>query len=475
MLNKKSGFALFFTVILVSLIVLAITTFLLIATNDLRTVNKIANSTCAYYLADAGISDAFMVIRNSPSLTGPGTFDLPSSGSTSYSIGPGRTGIYQVHVQYGASPVYTITSTGIYKGTTKKLQLCINSASFSRWAYATNVEYIPAGVYPWYSGGLNPGIIESYWVTGNLVVGPFNTNEKLYIAGNPVFNGPVSQVYPAVKYYDGGPPLDNPNFVQGLTLNAPAVTMPTPSTRNNIYNAAGANAIAGVGDLLLDGTDPNIDPVTHSINSSTTIILYNNGTMDVTNYARGWGVTKAGIYTPPQNVAITSTNGAIFVYNGNVKVQGTLNGQLTIGCDNNIYTPGSIIYHDTSPGNPNLASTDMLGLVAQQNVIIPNSAPNDIEIDGYIVALTGSFYLENCWTCPLKGYLVQFGGVMTGWSATVFGCFSGAGIVVRGYTQEQFYDARLLDAVPKWFTLAQDLSSPGRMTYSKASFHEVQP
>ena len=470
MINKKSGFALVFTMILVSLIVLAITTFLLIATNDLIMVNKIVNSTCAYYLADAGISDAFMVIRNSPSLTGPGSFDMSSS-SYSIDLAGTRTGSYQVRVQYGTSPTYTITSTGTYKGTTKRLQLCINGASFSRWAYATNVEYIPAGVYPWYSGGLNPATIESYWVTGNIVVGPFNTNEKLYIAGNPVFNGPVSQVGSAVQYWDGGPPIDNPNFVQGLTLNAPAVNMPTPDTRNNIYNAAN-NALAG--GLLLNGADTNVDSITHHTNGSTSITLLNNGTMDVTNRASLWGVTVDGVYYSPHNMPIPP-NGAIFVYNGDVKVQGILVGQLTIGCDNNIYTPSSIIYHDTSPGSPNPASTDMLGLVAQQNVIIPNSAPNNIEIDGYIVALNGSFYLENVWTCPLKGYLVQFGGVMTGWSATVFGCFSGAGVVVQGYTQQQFYDARLQNSVPLWFTLARDSSTPSRITYSKISFHEVQP
>ena len=83
--------------------------------------------------------------------------------------------------------------------------------------------------------------------------------------------------------------------------------------------------------------------------------------------------------------------------------------------------------------------------------------PGNKEVDGYIVALNGSFYLENMTAVPgVLGNLVQYGGVMAQWSATVFGCFSGAGALQFGYLQIPYYDSRLADLIPPCFTAAQD-------------------
>ena len=456
MTNKKNGFALAFSVILVSLIMLGVTTFLLIATNDLVISKRISNSIKAYYIADAGLANAFMHIRNP--LNALGSFNLDNA---NYPVGPGLTGGYHVDANYTGYANYTITSTGTYKGSVKKLELMISGVSSARWAYATNEEDIPPGVYPAPGGGLL-GQCDSYWVTNNILTGPFNTNTKLYIAGDPVFNGPVTQARTTIQYWNNGSPTnvangggtttDRPQFNGGLTLGSPAVNLPT-NTKGTIYN--GANQPDG---LKLDGADLATG------NKSTTIVLKANGTMDVTNVARGW--TNQNMLLP--------ANGAIFVEHGDVQVNGVLNGQLTIGCDNNIWVNNSIIYHDTSPAAPNPASHDILGLVAQGSVIIPNSAPYNMEVDGSIVAMNGSFYIENCWTCPLKGNLILFGGTMTSWSCTVFGTFTGSGTLASGYNQLQFYDARLQNLVPLFYPLAVDDPITNRPTFTRSSFRELK-
>jgi hypothetical protein len=458
MTNKRDGFALAFSVVFTALIMLSVTTFLLIATNDLVMSKKSADITKAYYLADAGLANAFMYIRNPANAAGSFTLS-----NVAYPVGPSLTGSYQVNATYTGYANYTIVSTGVYRGATKKLELKISGVSFSRWAYTTNKEYIPSNVYPAPGGGLL-GRTNSYWITGNIVTGPINTNANLYIAGNPVFNGPVTQYSPTITYYNnghptsiangGGTPTDQPRFNQGLTLSAPKVTIPNQALNTSaLYEAAGQS-----GGLMLNGADAA------SGNKSTSIVLNSNGTMTVTNVVRNW-VNE----TMP-----LPANGAIFVINGDVKVQGILNGQLTIGCNNNIWINGSIIYHDTSPANPNLASNDLLGLMAQKNVIIPNNAPTNMEVDGSIVAVNGSFYIENCWTAPLKGNLVLFGGTMTDWSATVFGTFTGSGQLATGYNQLQFYDSRLQTLVPLYYPLAVDGAADPRPTFTRSSFKELK-
>ena len=58
----------------------------------------------------------------------------------------------------------------------------------------------------------------------------------------------------------------------------------------------------------------------------------------------------------------------------------------------------------------------------------------------------------------MKGNLIQYGGVMAQWSATVFGCFDGAGVLQFGYLQIPYYDDRLTSLVPPCFTPAKDFN-----------------
>ena len=53
---------------------------------------------------------------------------------------------------------------------------------------------------------------------------------------------------------------------------------------------------------------------------------------------------------------------------GNVTVRGTVSGQLTVAADQNIYLSGNVAYNNDPRTDP--VSTDMVGLVANQNITV---------------------------------------------------------------------------------------------------------
>jgi len=254
------------------------------------------------------------------------------------------------------------------------------------------------------------------WFTSrDYLQGPVHSNDRLNIAYNPVFDGPVSSAASSVAYYNGGPPNDNPAFNQGLTLNATPVQLPLSVTP--------LRTAAASGGLWLEG--------------NTTIAMQADGSMLVTNPARGW--------VNQQTAA--PANGAVFVNQGNLTVSGTVKGQMTLGTSNDIIIANNIQYAQNPATNP--ASTDMLGLVAEQNVVVSQNAPYDLTIHASVMALNESFTVEKWWVGPAKGTLDVLGGIIQYRRGPV-GTFSGSN-KVSGYSKHYVYDKRLQAMTPPFY------------------------
>ena len=320
--KHKKGFVLVTSVTMLMFVILFSGAYFQSASSGLTQATTAADTKRAYCIANAGMTDAFVQLRDYSSP--PSSFTVSNN---SYPTG-GRTGSYSATVLQSQldSSMFTITSTGTYNNAGKTLVLTVKKTVVSMYAYASNSEIDP--VY----GPL-------WWITGMLTVGPVFTNGQLNIYGNPIFDGPVSQVAPAINYYHGGPPGDNPDFQHGLSLNAPPQAVFNNTIINNISAAASAP-----GGLFLTG--------------NSTIAFNANGTMNVTNSARGWN---------NRNMAMPS-NEAIFVQNGTATVKGTVNGQVTVGTNRDVFIRGHLMYNSDPRNNP--ASTDLLSLVAQQNITV---------------------------------------------------------------------------------------------------------
>ena len=430
MKNKNNqGFLLTLVIIYTFLIIAFLGAFLVIVAGGLKQANKATESTRAYYVADAGLADAFMQLRAAAAF--PAAFNVGTANNpVSYPVGPNNlNGSYAVSVTPdGATwPTYTLASQGTFGNTKKTLTLRVKVTSYARWNYLSVTEISPTWGTLW-------------WVTGMYSEGPIHTNGQFNIWGSPIYNGPASQVSSTINYGNGGPPADNPNFQDGITLNASPIDFPTTDLLNSVQN--GAAQAQGI-----------------SLTGNTTVSLVSDGTMKVTNSAKGWNAKSMAI----------PANGALYVGNGDVTVQGTLKGQLTIATNKNVWINGNIRYNTDPRTNP--ASTDLLGLVANTNVTVTQSAPNNLEIDAYIVALNGAFQLENFSTGGFQGDMVQFGGLMNKYCGPT-GVMDSHGNIIDGYNQLQYYDTRLQNIMPRWFTAAKD-STNGRILYSKIDLKET--
>ena len=97
---------------------------------------------------------------------------------------------------------------------------------------------------------------------------------------------------------------------------------------------------------------------------------------------------------------------------GNVTVQGTVSGQLTVAADQNIYISGNVAYNNDPRTDP--SSTDMLGLVANQNITV---------IEASAMANNGNLH----WKCLLSWwpYKDHFKWIMVGLHGKLYHCGHG--------------------------------------------------
>ena len=98
-------------------------------------------------------------------------------------------------------------------------------------------------------------------------VGSVRTNGTLNICGNPIFDGTTTQSGAGINYWRGGPSNDNPDFVNGLTVSAPSLTLSSATMLASIQ-------VSAAGGLILSG--------------DATINFNGDGTLNVSNVAKGW-------------------------------------------------------------------------------------------------------------------------------------------------------------------------------------------
>lgn len=385
-----------------------------------KTTNTFKRQAQATDIAEAGLDRALIWIRAQP--TPPGNATNPWGGAQS--LGNPAIGNYSVAItdlgSPGGSPSvkrYRVTSTGTAGGITQTLTNYLQTDNYARYIWFTDREQFGAtNVWFWDQDTLN---------------GPTHTNGHFNIKGTPTFNGEVRSVDDYIRYYNNGSninssnlsnsPFDLPDFQSTVTLGAEATNMPTQALSLRAASTA-------AGGLRLTG--------------NTTVVLNSNGTMNVTNAGRGWA---------NQNMALP-TNGALFVNTGTLTISGTLNGRLTAGASRDIIIPNNILYANDPRINP--ASTDTLGLISEEDIMINSTAPNNLEIDASLMALNTSFMLQNWWVGPPKGTLTVFGGIIQDQRGPV-GTFSGT-TKVSGYSKNYNYDQRLLNSPPPFVPTTGD-------------------
>lgn len=289
-------------------------------------------------------------------------------------------------------------------------RMVVQTESFAQYAYFTNSER------SWPNG------LQVYFITGDKIEGPTHTNGQFSMYGRPVFEGSVSSVASSINYW-GGSQVTQPVFKEAPKLGVPAKIYPTEFPDSVVQAARD-------GGMVLRG--------------DSSVTLLPNGTMQVTNAQQG--MTNQVMPLP--------ANGVLYVDGGALALKGTLKGQMTVGASADIRVVDSVTYADDP--RVNSQSKDVLGIVAGGNVVIPREAPNDLRIDGSIMAVNRSFANEGWMDQPPKGTLSVYGGIIQA-NRGIMGSFNGNnGTKLSGYTKDYHYDPRLQSMNPPFFPTTGD-------------------
>jgi hypothetical protein len=158
-----------------------------------------------------------------------------------------------------------------------------------------------------------------------------------------------------------------------------------------------------------------------------------------------WGTSGSYTYKLASSFAPT---GVIYGNGVNMHIKGNVKGRYTVGANKTSFG-GSVYIEDnlTYNTNPktNSASTDMLGIVAKDSIIISDvtysPAHSNITIQAAMYAETGSFTADNYDTESPKGAIFLYGGI-TQLSRGAVATTSGT-TIKTGYAKSYSYDPRL--------------------------------
>ncbi len=300
-----------------------------------------------------------------------------------------------------------IVSTGTYHGLTSTVTVTLSPSKFSKFAYYSVSE-----------GGT------IWWTGSDTVWGPFHTQDYLRAAYHPVFYGKASSLKSLVYYNKKS--SDKPYFLGGYESGV-SLPMPTGAV-DNMESAADA------GGLKFTGQD-------------TVYMCFVN---DSLKYKYSYGASYTAVYLPD-----ASPNGMIFAKNSIVRLSGTVKGQYTVACNNttsgkgSIYLDDNIVYNKDPRQYPN--SIDMLGICAENNVLITNNSANnsDINIHASVYTEKGGFGADQYNTRPVSGNINLLGGIIQNTRQAV-GTFSGSSIN-HGFAKRYKYDDRFMLASPPFF------------------------
>jgi len=320
-----------------------------------------------------------------------------------------------------------LVSSSTYDDIQVTTEVLMQRDSYSKYSYMTQSELSSTGGTIWFMDADN-------------IYGPIHTNGQFAMSGNPSFYGLVTS--PNMWRAHSTNPT-NPNFYGGENFNAPVKDSPNTYEVDRLVDAANDGGKRYSGDI-----DANFY---YDVNGGYVDITYGGSSGNGCAYWMWWCTPIPP--TPPtvETVDLTAINGVIST-DGEITVQGDVNGSVTLHAEDEIQIMGDIEYK-TSPLTDS-TSTDLLGLVSEGDVIIDRYAhtvngTQDLTVHASIVALNTSFSVENYSSGGARGTLNMLGGIIQKNRGPV-GTFSGSSIV-SGYSKNYQYDGRLKASIPPSF------------------------
>jgi hypothetical protein len=516
--NGQDGVALITVMMIVVVLTLLMVASLNYAVQSERPSRRDQDWNAALAAAQAGVDDYLYRLQQDDgyyiySASNPPTPANPAF--TGWQAIPGAANEGQFHysvslAQFASQGIVQLTSTGRVRGTQRTIRASLRRRNFLDYLYFTDYEALdpqsgffsnPAATtaacsrYWWQGRPGSPTCRRISFATGDEINGPLHTNDTISINGTPVFNGKATTGYTGAM---SCPPRagdnfrwyaddcsDDPTFQSGDPEAVALLTLPSSNTaiRTETDRAAGKTGCL--------------------YNGPTRIVLNASGTMTVTS---PFTTSPAYASCVGSNVALPA-NGVIYVQNvpagqpatcpgggnrlgypiagdinnyqcrvGDVFVSGTLRGRLTIAAENNIVIVANTTYANSGP-----ASSDMLGLIANQFVYVYHPVDDDgdnltdnrnptplfqnPQIHAAILAVGHSFMVQYWREGADLGTITLNGGIAQKWRGPLG---TGGSTGGTGYSKDYNYDSRLQFNSPPH---AMDLSQAG---FRVAQWAEIQ-
>jgi hypothetical protein len=350
----------------------------------------------------------------------------------------GSSGTESVTQTIDAGPLTGQFTASAFKVAQGKMMRSVSRYSVNGSTYRDTVEVILStsmsnsfSLYAWMTN-LENGV---FWITGDSVWGRVHSNDNLTVSGSPVFLAKVTTSKGFI------PPLGKSQKIGGTTYTNKAIFINPPQPETGVARIDYPTDLTGIATAAVAGGRKYTGNIWVTLDGKNPSV---NG--DGKAYIRA---TKTGPIIDSILLSDPGFNGVI-QGTGTVNVQGTLDGKLTIASystpaatNNDLYIQGDIRYEKNPMNSP---SDDLLGLVANNDVIVADNVPAGASryIDGSIFSRTGSFTAENYDTRPLQGTLNVLGSIVQNVRGAV-GTFSGGSTLQHGFLKRYRYDDRLAD------------------------------
>jgi hypothetical protein len=331
----------------------------------------------------------------------------------------------------------------------------------------------------YYQGSGPPSQCYIYWATGDRMNGPMYTQDQFLIepGGSPVFgrsahDAIASQVPTAASAHD----ICAFSNCQNATINgtaepnvSPRVLLPADNSNLLTDATTHGQVYAGTTTITFNGNTAN---VWNCPNSSSTATCTNTPSLDLTTHPIIYATGSCGSQYDPTNVSYpTNATGHYYGACGDVYVSGSYTSPVTIAAANDVIVTNDLTTSVDSSGNPTGPAT--LGLVADYYVRVMHTCSSnpDRTIDGAILTLAHSFFVDNynCGGSSLGQLSVH--GAIAQWYRGIVGQLNHS-----GYLKNYNYDDRLAVTLPPYlFDLQNTAWAVFRETLCTPSSNATDP
>jgi len=308
----------------------------------------------------------------------------------------------------------TLKSTAVYRDSTFTVRVILRPSNFAKFAF--------------YAGA--SGASDAYWATGDSAFGPVHSEGFLRTTGTPYFGGKVTTLNGIDSTSWSGHPIFNAGVESGVSI-----------PMNKSYQGLGTAAAAAGGKKFTGNDDLYLNFAGDSIK------YHRASNPDTTRLLSSWC----------PNGAIALTTGT-----GTVHVQGTVKGHYTVGALDSsgsagrVVIDGNLTYNSDPRTTP--TSTDMLGIVAWNDINIKDNGSSYFTVMASLFSYTNAVTVEN-YDSRAKGTLYTLGG----WTVQKVAATSSSDLS-HGYSVMIQFDSRFASSSPPYF--------PGTNAYEILAWYE---